>query len=87
VGVIVEIVGGPAQEETTVQDVAHPVGHAVGQDAYTVSIAVRVQQLSVAHGCVMVESCRQAGRRHVAVLKLHEDHGAGMSTCVLKEGQ
>lgn len=39
------------------------------------------------HGCVMVLSCRHAGRRHVAVLKAQEDQGAGVSTRVMKEGQ
>lgn len=63
------------------------MGHFVGQGAYTVSVAVRVQQLSVIHGCVMVLSCRHAGRMHVKVLKVQEDHGAGVSTRVLKEGQ
>lgn len=39
------------------------------------------------HGCVMVLSSRQAGRRQVAVLKAQEDQGAGVSTRVIKEGQ
>ena len=59
----------------------------VGHGANTVSVAVRVQQLSVIHGCVMVLSSRQAGRRHVAALKAQEDQGAGVSTRVVKEGQ
>ena len=63
------------------------MGHAVGQGAYTVSVAVLVQQLSVMHGCVMVESWRQAGRMQVAALKVQDDQGAGVSTRVLKDGQ
>ena len=39
------------------------------------------------HGCVIVDSSRHAGRMHVAALKAQDDHGAGVSTRVLKEGQ
>jgi hypothetical protein len=81
-----DVEGGPAQELTTVQLVAHPVGHLVGQGAYTVSVAVRVQQLSVIHGCVMVDTSRHNGRMQAAA-KVHEDHGAGVSTRVLNDGQ
>jgi hypothetical protein len=80
-------VGEPAQLLTTVQLVAHPVGHAVGQGAYTVSVAVRVQHSSVIHGCVIVDSCRHRRRMHVFTLKAQEDQGAGLSTRVLNEGQ
>lgn len=79
--------GGPAQELNTVQLVAHPEGHLVGQGAYTVSVAVLVQHSSVIHGCVIVDSRRHAGRMQVAVSKVHDDHGAGVSTRVLKDGQ
>ncbi len=48
---------------------------------------MRVQQESVIHGCVMVEICRQAGRRQVAALKAQDDQGAGVSTRVMKDGQ
>lgn len=81
------VVGGPARLLTTVQLVAHPSGHFVGHGANTVSVAVRVQQLSVIHGCVIVLSCRHAGRRQVAALKAQDDQGAGVSTRVVKEGQ
>ena len=72
---------------TTVQLVAHPVGHFVPQLAKTVSVAVRVQQASVIHGCVIVSICRQARRVQVRDVKEQEDQGAGVSTRVMKVGQ
>lgn len=81
-----DVADGPAQDDTTVYAVAQP-GHFVGHGAYIVSVAVRVQQLSVMHGCVMVERMMQAGRRHLAVLKVQEAPGAGASMRVLNVGQ
>lgn len=78
---------GPAHLSNTVQLVAHPSGHLVGHGANTVSVAVLVQHASVMHGCVMVDTVRHAGRRHVAASKAQLDHGAGVSMRVLKDGQ
>ena len=87
VGLAVAVVRGPAHDDATVQEVAQPLGQAVGHGAYTVSVAVRVQQLSVMQGCVMVERSRQSGRMQVATLKVQVDHGAGLSTRVMNDGQ
>ena len=72
---------------TIVQLVAHPVGQAVAQVAYTVSVAVRVQHGSEMHGWVIVSILRHSSLVQWFVLKLQDDHGAGVSTLVIKDGQ